>query len=397
MTMSLNENKKENECTGYTCRTDCTDHDLTYNDTILPYIYPFTGQFNQTIYQKLCKLLCTCFDNRYGISGYSKKQLNRDINFIKEHMMHGLSIRYQDISAAKQNCHKKTLDHAIVRQISDLLMPDIRIQASKLTIPPTNIIIDPTHGDLLYYDERSRFVVKAKARCSKETKEYQYDYLSSWRHYYMIIGIHSNISHRTKVNDGAIEIYIPSRALPILGMWIKTKGKKLTQHIYADGYLPGRFLIFPADALHRDVKISQKGYKLILKLNLWLKLPSLTPESINELSAQSFNVECTCRRCNSGKLLLNQLIRSLIKHIDKLCANILIIIAEYCIDTIRQECTCVDEQFIARNYPYTDPYTDPCSCTCFKCIKNIKCSREYESGSETESWSGSESGEETEF
>jgi hypothetical protein len=373
---------------------------VSETDLNLPYIFPFSGVIEKQNYQKICSILCTCFDD-YKSTG----NIINDINFIKANMsIEKLALVANGVNEAtglwrvtggsqldksSRICHKKTFGNVIATQIGNLILNNIEAQSNSLRIPPEEIILDTSNGSILYYEQGGFFNYHRDTVYKFPNKDIQdsIEDMKLWRMYNLLISIDFESSSVSEIavkkneqndddfqdlysdnliyegdeheddecldinNDGSTEVFLPSFKLlqnPI------SHEKKNLNHIYLDSCTPSRFLILPAEALHRSIPMHQKGHKLILKFNIWLKQPTLT----ENLHNYSFFNYCKCVLCDLREPLIKEQIALL--SISPINKNLLRNIAEYIVPNIkRKECIC-DRKRI-------------CECACIECLESLAC------------------------
>jgi hypothetical protein len=330
---------------------------VTKLDKQLPCIYPFTGVLTNTKFKQLCEILCECFQNK-------SLKIKNHIKFIKDSMLNTklapiTSKNRTYVDVLKRMCLRYTFDKVIVKKISELILEDIKNRARQLYIAPDDIIIDPTHGDILYY-YKDCFFNNHRDAVLKQPDEIKHEG-GLWRMYSILIGLDSNINH----SEGETTIYLPSLSFldnddNKISFLDRSHEKILLKHVFKESCIPANYLIFPSEALHGSTKIcTDNCYKLTLKLDAWIKIPIANLQNI------LYTRLCDCLLCNSGKPLVNSFVNEL-KNYLVFDDGILKIISEYCIYCDkRDEC-------IANEYCQ-------CKCTCAKCVTllSCRCSKSY--------------------
>jgi hypothetical protein len=366
-------------------------------DNKLPFIFPFTGQLSDDSFKQLCGVLRTCFNDTSDQSSDVPTNQSSDVDFIRHKMITANPAVIMNRSSGrtyvdelKRISQRKTFNKLIVDQISDQILDDIRFSASAQRIKPDDVMIDSSHGDILYYGEGGFFGLHRDtvSRYPDEIKD-SVD-AAMWRMYSVLIGIDSNVSdeiasnaipsddhaqdtnaqdvnssavrtsdtHTSDTNSsdvnssdvnssddrtqdsivscgGETEIYLPSRSWMVNQVPTERiitcddslrRYKKLTKHIFRESCVPAHYVVFPAEALHGSTPILKGKYKLALKLDMWLKLPR-SETPIYLDCCEPFTRECTCQLCKS--------------------------------DVQREECFC--------------SHTDTCPCTCEACQYDDNC------------------------
>jgi len=332
---------------------------LTESDCKLPPIYPFTGKLSNLGYANTLEILhgLFCSNKLCLLTRQDTVECIRiKISLCNPSVVKNKNTGLKYVNVFKRNSRSVTFNHEIVGQITEEILPCIKSFAQSLTIPPEQIIIDQSHGDILYYEDGCFFsdhrdqinVYPAEIKISKER--------SKWRMYSLIVSLDSNIIDSY---EGATKVYLPSRS------WILDEkiyqlssnflredgkrtinGKKTIPHVFTQSCRPMHFVIFPSEALHGSCEISRGNnlYKMALKLDLWLKIPRLEPEKRLLLSKLSYTDECTCDKCDTRQYRVEQAVDLITDPLWMFHHNILLIVAEYGIATHstlnRKECIC---------------------------------------------------------
>lgn len=340
---------------------------VTESDCRLPCIYPFTGKLSNSAYIGVSEILhgLYCSKKHSGVNSKDTLKCIRDhLSVCLQSPVKNKKTGLTYVNSVKRNSRSSTFDSTVVRMISDRIMPCILSAASKQLIPPEKILIDPSHGDLIYYAPGC-FFAEHRDQVNKHPKEI--DDPENWRMYSLIISIDSHI---TSAWEGATQVLLPSREWVIDGRELSSRSnRRMMPHIYTQSCVPMHFVIFPSEALHSSVKINN-GFKLALKLDLWLKIPQLRADKINILSIQSFVDECTCDMCDRRYYRLEQASDSIKNILPRFHVDILMIIADYGVDkkSERKECIC----------NYEKPYDSECQCTCVECYHHEATFNDYD-------------------
>jgi hypothetical protein len=342
------------------------------HDSKLPHIYPFTGKLSNNVYEKLCRLLCDCFDNSFDDLQYSDNIIY--LKFLRSEMAkEKLAVitkntkvlpllNYVDIvkkntyvDKSKRLCYRKTFGNLMVNKISNLILNEIKNRVATLDIIPLDIRFDSSHGDILLY-KGGGFFEKHRDGINSLPASANYD--TRWRMYSLLIGIDSNIDH-IQMDNGSTEVFLPSLS------WLFKNNKKTSslhkqiyRHVYPESFIPLHYVIFPAEARHSSIKLLDEQFKLTLKLDLWLKIAVVDKKNINKICELSFMNYCKCKLCNIKTYTTKQYINK-IKNTFILPNVIINIIVDYIVDNIKRN-ECIHS-------------TLKCPCICNSCNSCLSC------------------------
>lgn len=171
----------------------------------------------------------------------------------------------------KRNCNRFTFNDKIVSQLSNLLLPVISEQIGEKA---SDVQIHPTHGDVMYYPVGGEF----KWHCD-EVLECPYE--GEWAFNSLILCLSSS------GETGSTVIHISSENHRINSYYELKKGPKddTNDLIFKESIIPQNYLIFPADVPHKSMPIvsnwtSPEPYKMVLKLDIWFKIPETPGDEI---------------------------------------------------------------------------------------------------------------------
>ena len=381
-------------------------------------VSPFTGVVNLLDFQKILEILYQeissdsefwpKYSGRFSTLAFAqtpdsvREFLDKLIILMSERNLATVEkkiSRKKRLDLKKRVCYRKSFGKNVIKQLEKVILPAVRVAAKKFSVPPENIRIEPSHGDVLLYREGGKF-------------EYHTDRVAEfpfagsaigWRQHSMILCLDANIRGMNfvgkgeLVDDGNTKVCLPSKSFPIFCENSQIERyysesdyrRKLIQHTFSQSCIPRNFLVFSSEAFHSSVRISQKdGYKLALKLDLWIKKPRLlvTPlelktqyreeifESltdpktpISKLYARiSATPNCSCKLCDK-KQSISACAAAL--HFFPLPYVITNLIAEFVIDNSKRknDCICDGPTFLV----------NPCCCTCAKCFLTRECTNDH--------------------
>ena len=313
---------------------------LLTKDLELPIIYPITGIIGPDNFKNICMILNENIntENTENTNDPKSTDITKILFDIKSTMQNAKQAVIQNkntgdiyIDKTKRNCNRITFGTDIVKQIIPFIESDIKNSFYKLnTINiPTEIKIDESHFDILYYGKNGHFNLHRDGIPENPYKD------NRWKFYSMIIGLDSNLDNTIDgaTIDGATMVYLPSREFiyriafdkDYTDEFIKNNKyiKKMHCHIYNQTYKQAQFVIFPAEALHSSLNINQDDkFKMALKIDLWCKQPTIVEKSL------SYFHECKCVLCNNNETKINT-------RNDCFCSDLTTGVHKNCI------CTCV--------------------------------------------------------
>jgi hypothetical protein len=326
---------------------------VTKQDRELGLVYPFCGELSDEKIALIYKILCNHLSNKKK-SKQKKitKHTDKMIKFIKGRMsFEKLAVVMKKstgeiyVNENKRMCLRNTFNKNIVSQLSDVLIDVIKSEASMQCIVPSDIRFEESHGDILYYKSGGFF-----GNHRDMVLECPFKDPSEWKMYTLIICLDSNLTET--INEGATAIFLPSRHYAMNNNNHNYNSDKLMiEHIFNQTIVKKNFLIFPAEALHSSKMITKiNGFKLVLKFDLWLKIPKLTP------ILKPYTEECKCSLCYyTYKINTYSDQLSLIPKFEIIPFDVICMISKYLISKPQRECICCKVEF------------DICRCTCSEC------------------------------
>lgn len=252
--------------------------------------------------------------------------------------------------------------------MEELLLPAITNRIQELKIKPTEIKMDLSHYDILFYT-KGGFFSEHRDMVGVQPNFINRKESGRWRLYTFVLCLDSNIGKNTE--DGTTQVFLPSRSW-VLNDYI-TAGKKLVQHIYQHSKIPLNYIIFPAEALHSSSTIENDNYKLALKCDFWLKMPNLDldKEMYSELRLLNYNEECDCLLCKPYtyiKIIQGEKYEFVLPKV--LWFEIISFVKierNECIRDIKGNCDCtcmkcIDDEYTVSEVSDYDDYTDSDVC-----------------------------------
>ena len=174
----------------------------------------------------------------------------------------------------KRICNRHTFGIEYVDAMSPIIIEMIQDCWDEELIPE-DIQIHPDHGDVMYYPEGGKFNYHRD-----ELLECPYG--EGYDFYSLILCLDS----RGYTGDTRVQVP-PQEAL--MNMRINPsciadfRGKHLATHTFNESRSPLRWVMFPSQSLHSGGKIVGKdNFKMCLKLDVWIKYPTLTDEFLDE-------------------------------------------------------------------------------------------------------------------
>lgn len=394
------------------------------DDYKIPLVYPTSGIVTDDIFDRLIEILCEEVfpfspykqNVTYAeiVKGFTNKRLlpidhiRNKMNKEKFAVVTNRFSGYTRVDFSKRVCHRHTFGPEIVSIISNLLSDFIFEQVNKKSnVLIDDLKIDPSHGDILYYEEGGVFEIHRDSLNkfpfgTNEVDEYGF---KKWNMYTLLICLDSNITpqnlHR---GDGNTTVYLPEQTFLqhivrlggisedfFLGYEISYYPTPQNfKHSFSESCEKSKFLLFPAEAKHASIKIMQeKGYKMALKMDVWLKRDHnynyrtrLTPTQLIEAKDGSVEMlpeymtekpkkdkqylyhylkfnspHCSCNKCNPLKLKKKIYHKNLNKIIKTLNFNVCGLITEFVIGIDKPD----NRLFHSVNKSN--------NCTCHNCIK----------------------------
>jgi hypothetical protein len=324
-------------------------------DGCLPCIYPFTGILSKEKYKRLCNILCGCFGRPLGIASTKKspkQRMRENLDFIIDNLKKSkpdviTTKKGTMVDKTRRSCLRHTFSGIIVKKIKELILSDIKERAEGLPIMPEDIIIDPSHGDILYY-KKGDFFDNHRDSVSKKPEEIK-DSKNNWRMYSILIGVDSNLQE----SEGMTTVYLPS--IHYLNNSTLFKSRLMPKHLFKESCIPANYLIFPSEAVHSSTKImTPNSHKLTVKLDLWIKIQQSSKIAYNYMSF------CSCTLCCSSNCTITSFINTTEVYLP-INTNLLRIIGEYYVTRNTERNPCCEQEFCW------------CDCTCKSCVDSYAC------------------------
>jgi hypothetical protein len=252
-------------------------------DKNLPMVHPFTGEVTVESMRYIKDIL--------SIQVFDSKPIRTQMEKERLAVVGSIARGTKHLDTSKRMCHRRTFSNKIIRQFAKTLLPQLKQQFNSIEYKndtkPIDIRIDPTHGDVLYYDGREHGFFKEHRDLTlpfpfKDVK--QQTETHEWRMYSMVLCLDSNISRNSK--QGNTTMFLPNKKRTF-------NHKTLITHSFSDTHMYRRYLVFPSEAIHRsDVIMNSKYYKMALKVDLWLNVPKLQTTILeNRLKQDKYHKE----------------------------------------------------------------------------------------------------------
>jgi len=204
-----------------------------------------------------------------GMRDFMKSQEKADL--------HNKVSKEDYVDTSKRNCNRFTFDDKTVAKLA----PIFEAKVSNSVELPTEVKVEPSHGDVLYYPEGGEFKWH-----TDEVPECPFEF-GKWSFCSMIYCLDSSGQTGSTVVHIASEDYRRNSYYELEGVENDT-----TDRYFKESVTPGHFLIFPATVPHKSMPIkrtwvSSDPFKMALKLDFWVKIP----ESVDELIGQRSHLE----------------------------------------------------------------------------------------------------------
>lgn len=174
----------------------------------------------------------------------------------------------------KRNCKRFTFESDVVSELEKVILPNL--MKTKFRIVPEDIRLDPTHGDVLLYEEGGIFQWHQDTvlECPFEDPE-------NWSFNSMIICLDSYGGYGSTMVDCPSNKYLTYQ-------WYQQLQEKY--NLEKDNeivrcrqtIIPKNFVVFPANLKHKSNMIEysddDRNFKLALKLDVWMKVPTFSSE-----------------------------------------------------------------------------------------------------------------------
>ncbi len=316
-----------------------------------------------------------------------------------------------------RTCHRVTFGKKVVAELAVHILPAIKYCTG---LPDEHCFLDPTHADILCYEEGGVFQIHRDKVNPFPTHHVDIHGVSHtsvddgrWRMYTVVIGLDSNLNSVATNDDGNTCVYLPGANTAVT--WeingrefspVSDSQRQLTPHLFAEGCINGGMVVFPAESFHSSRKITQcGGYKLALKLDVWLYIKPPTQDIIHQVNTNGegfhnlkmvFNKQqCRCKLCQPAILVAMELAKELYHILPKtLPFPVLKHMANFTVPTLGQfkhnDCGCKEAYYNKWNadlgeekgFPvWTRVWradTEMCTCTCPLCSFSYTCHESWE-------------------
>ena len=380
---------------------------MSRDDLNLPLIYPITGKVPERNFEDIIKIICNYVfpylpyikNPTYAqiVDGFSEDRNLPPLDYIRKKMskeklavIRNRSTGITNVNISKRICQRHTFNINVVNKLSNIITNFLDFYLKRYSnIKISDIKLDPSHGDILYYEEGGGFDLHVDGVNDFPFGENKIDEygLPTWRMYTLLIGLDSNLTPINLSNgDGNTVVYLPEQSfLQHICRLAKNNTDDLyeiinicnvskNRHSFIESCQKGYFLLFSSEALHASNKIMQKnGFKMAMKLDVWIKtddqynylnnLNSGMLECLGDLSDGSLpyselymkdlifdkrylyhNIlsnphQCNCHDCNRQILISNIYNRNISKIFfkSKLNYNVCRIISEFIINIPKAE------------------------------------------------------------
>lgn len=259
------------------------------------------------------------------------------------------------VDESKRSCKRFTFGKDIVKYF----IPDIEKYLKKLLIRPHNIHeisdlkIDETHGDILYYDNCG-FFKKHRDQVPKKSSHENTDYIYTWKMYTLIISLDTT----QKTNNGNTIVWTIDNNFNSK----KYNYAKYKLHIGKYNSIPHSYkldksdmLLFPSEVIHEASALLEGEMTLKLKLDVWIK----TSNCISFPYKFNF-IECKCCLCKPKLTYRKKII---LRVLQKLDIYLKFDILEY-LDIFKPVNRCLYKYFNIRR-----PFYNNYFCSCVNCVE----------------------------
>jgi hypothetical protein len=311
-----------------------------------------------------------------------------------------------------RTCHRVTFGKKVVAELAVHILPAIKYCTG---LPDEHCFLDPTHADILCYEEGGVFQIHRDKVNPFPTHHVDIHGVSHtsvddgrWRMYTVVIGLDSNLNSVATNDDGNTCVYLPGANTAVT--WeingrefspVSDSQRQLTPHLFAEGCINGGMVVFPAESFHSSRKITQRGgYKLALKLDVWLYIKPPTQDIIHQVATNGegfhnlkmvFNKQqCRCKLCQPAILVAMELAKELYHILPKtLPFPVLKHMANFTVPTLGQfkhnDCGCKEAYYNKWNTDLGEEKgvpmwtrvwradTEMCTCTCPLCSFSYTC------------------------
>jgi len=271
---------------------------LTYDDTESFFRY---GKLSSSLFAKIQHVIQSEITNQ-DLVEFMKQQKIPPVKKSKTGEL--------EVNLEVRRCKRYTFDHKIIQQFSQIIEPYFQ-HYFKNNNGIIDIRMDPTHGDILYYEKgdffgKHRDTIPETCHFCPFNDECQMDY--EWKMYTLIICLDTSQS----MNDGNTilwsidtefnNLHLVPWVGPHYGIQAMPHSFKLKSH---------EWILIPSESVHEVTPILKNEMTLKLKLDIWIckKIYSSADLSIKKYL-------CKCVHCKPNNLSNYQL--SVLKSICSL-------------------------------------------------------------------------------
>ena len=242
----------------------------------------YSGQFIESVQESIINILARELDCEVSPMGI-KTQVEDCHHAVLKHR----TTKEVYTNLDKRNCKRYTFDSTIVDELSSIILPVLSTKSHLLE--PEDIRLDPTHGDILLYEEGGVFQWHRD-----EVLECPFEDPERWTFNSMILCLDSYGGYGSTMVDCPSNKYLTWSFYPEL----REKYSLENDHEIVNcmqTISPCCYAVFPANLKHKSnmVMPSTNGvnFKLALKLDVWMKAPKYSPkiESIFDFTKKTWS------------------------------------------------------------------------------------------------------------
>lgn len=291
-------------------------------------VYPVVGKFGEKTFRNICAILHEEIASNTKSTTKSTICTSTQLSEIRAKLTDGklAVIRKKEsgktiVDTSKRVCNRKTFGSEMVEKLRPFIEPTLKTTLVGSLIDPLEILIDPTHCDVLHYGVDGFFdlhrdqIPKVPSILTMSSEDILDGYV--WKYYSVIVGLDSKIDKEDDIPGGSTIVFLPSIKEKITSDGEDSEdensdngliiSEEMIKHILPQSCERGKFVIFPANALHSSEKIKGKdNFKLSLKLDLWVKQKSLESRVRGITDPTQVQNLCECLICVAEKKYLSE-------------------------------------------------------------------------------------------